>query len=89
MHQLLVFYVFYVSIKYHVYKDIIEWIRTYKPFSISRNVSTDLFSESHVIFVSEKIPCILIFYVIDVSTKYHEGEQNNRLKNTFPVAVVI
>ena len=72
-----------------IYKDFVQWIRAYKPFSISRNVLTDLLSKSHVIFVSEKIPCILIFYVIDVSTKYHGGEQNNRLKNTFPVAVVI
>ena len=72
-----------------IYKDFVQWIRAYKPFSISRNVLTDLLSKSHVIFVSEKIPWILIFYVIDVSTKYHEGEQNNRLKNTFPVAVVI
>ena len=38
---------------------------------------------AYITFATVKIPCILIFYVIDVSTKYHEGEQNNRLKKHF------
>ena len=40
-------------------------------------------------FATEKMHQLLVFYVLYISTKYHDGNQNSRLKNTFPVAVII
>ncbi len=42
---------------------------------------------AYITFATEKFSGILVFYVIYVSIKYHERNQNDKLKNTFPIAV--
>ena len=37
-----------------------------------------------ITFATEKMHQLLVFYVLYISTKYHKGNQSNRLKKTLP-----
>ena len=39
---------------------------------------------AYITFATEKMHQLLVFYVLYISTKYHKGNQSNRLKKTLP-----